>query len=92
LITTVDRPETGIAGKEIKYYMWKVYEVEIDNGDTITLDEYSAGEDLKTAQLNKKADGAEVTCTHTNNNIVTVADAGITVTTPCILYAFGRKA
>ena len=88
----VDRPESGIKGQEVKYYMWKVYEVEIDNGDTITLEEFSSADDLKTAQLNKKADGAEVTCTHAAKNVVTVADAGITATTPCILYAFGRKA
>ncbi len=88
----VDRSESRLDSKEVKYYMWGVYDVEFDNGDTFTLDEFSSGEDLKTAQLNKKSDGSEVTVTHANKNIVTVADAGITSTTAGILYAFGRKA
>ena len=88
----VDRPETGVQGKEVKYYMWKVYEVEFDNADTFTLDDFSSGEDLKTAQLNKKSDGTEVTCTHAANNVVTVNDGTIAATTAGILYAFGRKA
>jgi hypothetical protein len=88
----VDRAESGLKGKDVKYYYWHVYEVEIDNGDTITLSEFNSTDNLKTAQLNRKDNGDEVTCTHAAGNVVTVADAGITSTTPCILYAFGRKA
>jgi len=89
----VDIAESGIKGKDIKYYYYKTYDVEIqNNGDTITLDDFSTAENLKTAQLNRKSDGSEVTCTHAALNVITVADATVTGATSCILYAFGRKA
>lgn len=89
----VDIAESGIKGKDVEYYYWKVYDVEIQaNGDTITLNDFSTAENLKTAQLNRKSDGSEVTCTHAALNVITVADATVTSATTCVLYAFGRKA
>jgi len=89
----VDIAESGLKGADVKYWYYKTYDVEIQaNGDTITLDDFSTAEDLKTAQINRKDTGAEVTCTHAALNVITITDAGIIGATSCILYAFGRKA
>jgi len=86
----VDRPESGLRGKDVKYYYWKVYEVEVSQNDTITLPEFSTTENLKFAALNRNDTGAIVTCTYADNNIVTVTGASTNLV--CTLYAFGRKA
>jgi len=89
----VDRSEDGKKGKDVEFWFWKVYEVEVSNNDTITLDEFStvATYHLKEAVLNAKEDGRVITCTHAALNVVTCTDATAS-NTPCVLYAFGRKA
>jgi len=86
----VDRAESGLKGKDVKYYYWKVYEVEVSQNDTVTLDEFSTTENLKVAVINQNGTGAVVTCTYAANNVVTVTGAGTNMA--CTLYAFGRKA
>jgi len=89
----VDRAESGLKAKDVEFWYWKVYDVVVSNTDTITLDEFStvAGYDLKEAVLNSKEDGRVITCTHAALNVVTCTDATAS-NTPCVLYAFGRKA
>jgi len=86
----VDRAEAGLKGKDVEYYHWHVYEVEVSQNDTVTLPEFSTTENLKVAVINKKSDGSAVTCTYAANNVVTVTGAGTDMA--CVLYAFGRKA
>ncbi len=86
----VDRAESAVSKHDVKYYYWKVYEVEVSQNDTVTLDDFTTAENLKKAVIMQKSNGSEVTCTHAALNVVTVTGSGTNMA--CILYAFGRKA
>ena len=86
----VDRTETLKKIVDVKYYAGAMYEVEVSNADTITLDDFTTAENLKKAVLMKKSDGSEVTCTHAALNVITVTGSGTNM--ECILFAFGRRA
>jgi len=90
----VDRPESLLKGKDIKYYKWGVYEVEVDTNDTITLGEFSTADVLKQAWMAKLSDGSTVACTKAVGspyNIVTVTTAGLD-DDKCLLFVVGVKA
>ena len=86
----VDRSESLKKIGDVKHYAWAVYEVEVSQNDTVTLGDYVTTENLKKAVVMRKDTGAEVTCTHANNNVVTVTGAGTNL--QCVLFAFGRRA
>lgn len=83
-----DKPESLLKGKDIKFGAWKVYELEMNNGDYATLDDFDSSKTLDIATMVKKDTRTSVTVTILLNK-VTVADAGVTVTTPVLLFAVG---
>jgi len=90
----VDRTETKLKGKDIKYYKWGVYEVEVDTNDTIPLDDFTTADPLKQAWMAKQSDGSTVACTKAVGspyNIVTVTTAGLD-DEKCLLFVIGVKA
>lgn len=86
----VDRPETQLKGKDIKYYKWGVYEVEVSTNDKVTLEDYDSTVVLTQAWMAKKIDGATVTCTKALN-VVTVTEAALS-DEKCLLFVVGVKA
>lgn len=72
------------------YYAYAMYEVEVSQNDTITVDEFSTLENLKFAALIDMVDGTEIACTFTALNVITVS--GASTHDSCVLYVFGRKA
>jgi len=86
----VDRPESLLKGKDIKYYKWGVYEVEVSTDHTIPLEDYDSTVVLKQAWMAKKSDGDTVTCTKALN-VVTVTEAGLS-DEKCLLFVVGVKA
>lgn len=88
-----DRPETKIKGKDVTYRYAAMYEVEVSNGDTVTLEDFDSTVALDQAWMVKKNNGAEMTCTKAAGspyNIVTVTGAGTNI--DCILFVVGVKA
>jgi len=86
-----DKPESLLKGKDIKFGAWKVYELEVNNGDYTTLDDFDSSKTLDIAVMVKKDTRTSVTVTILLNK-VTVADAGVTVTTPVLLFVVGMPA
>jgi hypothetical protein len=86
-----DKPESLLKGKDIKFGAWKVYELEVNNGDYTTLDDFDSSKTLDIAVMVKKDTRTNVTVTILLNK-VTVADAGVTVTTPVLLFVVGMPA
>jgi len=88
-----DKAESKLKGKDVKYYYWAVFELDdIDDGDTVTLDEFTTAEALKKAVMIRKNLGTEITLTTPHVlNVITVNDATAT-NESVILFAFGRKA
>jgi len=90
----VDRSPSLLKGKDIKYYAWKSYEVEVDTNDTVPLSEFSTADPLKQAWMAKLSDGSTVACTKAVGspyNIVTVTTAGLD-DEKCLLFVVGVKA
>jgi len=85
----VDRTETLKKLKDVKYYAWAVYTVQVSLNDTVTLSDFADDSALKKAVLMKESDGSEVTCS-VANNVVTVTGSGTNMN--CVLFAFGIKA
>jgi len=90
----IDRPESLLKGKDIKYLAWKVYEVEVDTNDHTTLPDFDTTVALKQAWMAKQSDGATVTCSKAVGspyNVVTVTEAGLD-DEKCLLFIVGVRA
>jgi hypothetical protein len=85
----VDRSAALNKIEDVKVYACGLYDVQVSQGDTVTLGEFSSGTNLLRAVLNRKDTGADVTCT-VSNNVVTIAGAGTNLN--CKLYVYGVKA
>jgi hypothetical protein len=85
----VDRSATLNKIEDVKVYACGLYDVQVSQGDTVTLGEFSTGTNLLRAVLNRKDTGADVTCT-VSNNVVIVSGAGTNLN--CKLYVYGVKA
>jgi hypothetical protein len=69
-------------------WRWEVGEVEVSNGDTITLDNFDSAQNLTDVYLTKKNGGSEMTGT-ISNNVYTITGAGTNV--DCFYWAYGYK-
>lgn len=91
----VDRPESLVKGKPIKYRYAAMYEVEVSPSvsDTVTLEDYDSTVALDQAWMVQKSNGSEVTCTKAVGspyNKVTVSGSGTNL--DCVLFVMGVKA
>jgi len=87
-----DKPESKLKGKDVKYYYWAVYELsDIDNGDTVTLDEFTTAEHMKKTVMMRKSNGTEITLKAPALNVAEVNDATAS-NDAVVLFAYGRKA
>jgi len=87
----VDRPESLLKGKDIKYGAWKVYELEVSNTDDVTLDDFDSTKTLDIAVMVRKSVRTQITVNILLNK-VTVNDATVVANTPVILFAVGVPA
>ena len=85
-----DRNETVLKRIDGIYFRAEFGEVTVSNGDTVTLDQFSATVNLSNVYIMKKSDGTEMTQTHAANNVISITGAGTNV--PCIYMAYGVKA
>jgi hypothetical protein len=85
-----DRSEIVLKGKDGVYFREEFGEVTVSNGDTVTLDQFSATTNLANVYIMKKSDGTEMTQTHAANNVITITGAGANL--PCVYLAYGVKA
>jgi hypothetical protein len=85
-----DRSEIVLKGKDGVYFREEFGEVTVSNGDTVTLDQFSATTNLANVYIMKKSDGTEMTQTHAANNVITITGAGANL--PCVYMAYGVKA
>jgi len=88
----VDRSETvkkGING--LNFLRIEFGEVEVSNGDTVTLDGFDSVQNPLNVYMMKKSDGSEMTQTHAaGSNVVTITGAGVNI--PCFYIAYGYAA
>ena len=87
----VDRPESLLKGKDIKYGAWKVYELEVSNTDDVTLDDFDSTKTLDIAVMVRKSVRTQITVNILLNK-VTVNDATVAANTSVILFAVGVPA
>ena len=59
----VDRSATLNKIEDVKVYACGLYDVQVSQGDTTAVPEFSTGTNLLRAVLNRKDTGADVTCT-----------------------------
>ena len=85
-----DRSETVLKGKDGIYFRAEFGEVTVSNGDTVTLDQFSATVNLSNVYIMQKSNGTEMTQTHAANNMISITGAGANV--PCVYIAYGVKA
>ncbi len=85
----VDRTYQVKRQADIKYYIWLEVDVEMSQNDTVTLQEFSAVENLKVATLVRKSDLTVLTNSISNNQM-TCTNAGINM--QCVLFVAGVKA
>jgi len=85
----VDRTYQVNRQADIKYYIWLEVDVEVSQNDTVTLQEFSAVENLKVATLVRKSDLTVLTNSISNNQM-TCTNAGINM--QCVLFVAGVKA
>ena len=71
----------------VGYFRADFGETVVSNADTVTFSGFSTSDNLLEAYLIKKSDGAEMTCTHAANNVITISGAGTNV--PCIYMVYG---
>jgi hypothetical protein len=83
----VSRTSSLVKRSEVKVYIASIYEAEMSQSDTVTLDEYTTTEDLKYAAIVNKVSGASISSS-VALNVVTMLGAGTNV--QVILFVYGK--